>query len=99
MDYWKLKFNYNQKEEPKQEALCVLGNGYFATRGAAEESHDDDIHYPGTYLAGGFNRMESEVAGKIIENEDFVNWPNWLVLSFKPEGGEWLDLDKLAILS
>ncbi|MFP4365704.1 MAG: glycoside hydrolase family 65 protein [Bacteroidales bacterium] len=99
MDNWKINFNnYDPEEEPKQEALCVLGNGYIAVRGASEESHDDSIHYPGTYLAGGFNRMESEVAGKVIENEDFVNWPNWLVLTFKPEDGEWLNLDEFKIL-
>ncbi len=99
MDCWKIHYNkYNPEEEPKQEALCVLGNGYFATRGTAEEAHDDGIHYPGTYLAGGFNRMESEVAGKIIENEDFVNWPNWLVLNFKPKDGKWMNLDEFKIL-
>ena len=99
MDCWKINYeSYDPKEEPKQEALCVLGNGYIAARGAAEESHDDDIHYPGTYLAGGFNRMESEVSGKIIENEDFVNWPNWLILSFRPVDGNWLNLDEFDIL-
>jgi alpha,alpha-trehalase len=31
-----------------------LGNGFFATRGAAPEFEVDDIHYPGTYLASRF---------------------------------------------
>jgi hypothetical protein len=35
-------------------------------------------HCPGTYLAGGYNRLETEIAGRVIENEDLVNWPNWL---------------------
>ena len=35
------------------------GNGYFATRGAAEEADADEIHYPGTYLAGGYNRLKA----------------------------------------
>ncbi|MGK7397427.1 MAG: glycoside hydrolase family 65 protein [Candidatus Cyclobacteriaceae bacterium M3_2C_046] len=99
MDSWCIQYKeYNPEEEPRREALNVLGNGYFATRGAFEENNDDGIHYPGTYLAGGYNRMESEVAGEVIENEDFVNWPNWLVLSFRPEGGEWLSLDQVEIL-
>ncbi|MGA8017660.1 MAG: hypothetical protein WCA42_02215, partial [Desulfobacterales bacterium] len=42
------------------ETLCTLGNGYFCTRGAAEEAEDDGIHYPGTYIAGGYNRMKTE---------------------------------------
>jgi hypothetical protein len=41
-------------------------------------------HYPGTYLAGGYNRLETEIAGRILENEDLVNWPNWLPLTFRP---------------
>jgi len=96
---WTLIYDeYNPNQEGQQEALCTLGNGYFATRGAAEESTANKIHYPGTYIAGGYNRLKSEVKGKIIENEDFVNWPNWLVLSFRHEEGEWLDLDKMQII-
>jgi len=74
MNEWELTYNeYNTEDEPLREALCTLGNGYFATRGAAEESNSDGIHYPGTYLAGGYNRLKSEIAGRIIENEDLVN--------------------------
>lgn len=40
-----------------REALCVVGNGLYATRGAAEESCADGTHYPATYLAGAFNRL------------------------------------------
>lgn len=99
MDSWKVIYDgYNPDHEPLREALCTLGNGYFATRGAAEESRDDDIHYPGTYLAGGYNRLTSDVSGERIENEDFVNWPNWLMLSIKSEDGEWLNLDQVELL-
>jgi trehalose/maltose hydrolase-like predicted phosphorylase len=48
---------------------------------------------PGTYLAGGYNRLESKVSGRIIENEDLVNWPNWLCLSFWPEDGDWFHIN------
>src|SRR5690606_28150916 len=54
--------------------------------------------YPGTYLAGGFNRAKTEISGKTIENEDFVNFPNWLCLGFRPVGGEWLDLETYKVL-
>lgn len=98
-NHWNLIYHqYNPELEGQQEALCTLGNGYFATRGAAEESSADSIHYPGTYIAGGYNRLQSKIKDKFIENEDFVNWPNWLVLSFKREDGEWLDLDKMKII-
>jgi trehalose/maltose hydrolase-like predicted phosphorylase len=75
-----------------REALCTLGNGYFATRGAAEESKNDAINYPGTYLAGGYNRAKSKISNRTIENEDLVNFPNWLYLNFRPTEGDWLNL-------
>lgn len=89
---------WNPKEQKLREALCTLGNGYMATRGAAEENRNNDFNYPGTYLAGGFNRAKTEVSGRIIENEDFVNFPNWLGLTFRPEGGEWLNLQSQKVL-
>lgn len=86
------------KEQKLREALCTLGNGYFGTRGAAEENSNNEFNYPGTYIAGGYNRAKTEIAGKTIENEDFVNFPNWLCLSFRPKGGEWLNLEKVKVL-
>ena len=72
-----------------REALCTVGNGYLATRGAAPESADG-VHYPGTYVAGCFNRLRTEVAGQMVENESLVNVPNWLPLTFRAEDGPWL---------
>jgi HAD superfamily hydrolase (TIGR01509 family) len=47
----------NQTHEGVRETLCTLGNGYFATRGAAPDEDQDDVHYPGTYVAGCYNRL------------------------------------------
>lgn len=95
---WTLIYeDWDPKQEKLREALCTLGNGYFATRGAAEESQADDIHYPGTYLSGGYNRLETEIAGKVIENEDLVNWPNWLPLSFRIGEGEWFRIEDVEV--
>lgn len=91
--------DWSPEKQKLRESLCTLGNGYFATRGAAEEAGNDGINYPGTYLAGGYNRAQTEVAGRVIENEDFVNFPNWLDLSFRPEGGEWLNLAEYQVLA
>lgn len=100
MTEWQLVFQgFAPSQEALREALCTLGNGYFASRGAAEEAEADDIHYPGTYLAGGYNRLQTELAGRSIENEDLVNMPNWLSLKFRPLGGEWFDLRAVQILS
>ncbi len=84
MDNWKLIYEeFDPAREGVREALCTLGNGYFATRGAAEESAADDVHYPGTYLAGGYNRLDTTMAGRTITNEDLFNCPNWLPITFR----------------
>ncbi len=100
MDNWTFSYTgYDPAEEKLREALCTLGNGYFATRGAASESDADDVHYPGTYLAGGYNRLETSISGRVIENEDLVNIPNWLPLKFRINGAEWFDLSSVEVLS
>jgi len=94
-------FGYDQfqpKEEKLREALCTVGNGYFASRGAAPECNAGEIHYPGTYLACGYNRLKSEKGGREIENEDLVNLPNWLPLTFRIEGEPWLDLSAVEVV-
>jgi alpha,alpha-trehalase len=90
---------YRPEQEALREALCTVGNGYFATRGAAPEARADGIHYPGTYLAGGYNRATTQIKGRMIENEDLVNLPNWLVLRLRIEDGDWLDLGEVELLS
>lgn len=97
---WIVRFDgFDPKQERLRETLCTLGNGYFATRGSAEETPADAVHYPGTYLAGGYNRRKTEIAGRPLENEDFVNLPNWLGLTFRPEDGEWFHPNAYEILT
>ncbi|WP_162053031.1 glycoside hydrolase family 65 protein [Pontibacter pamirensis] len=98
---WKVAYDtWAPEEQPLREALCTLGNGYFATRGAFEEADaDQKTHYPGTYLAGGYNRLVSEVAGRQVENEDLVNWPNWLPLTFRHTNEEWFDVSRVEVIS
>ena len=85
--------------EGLREALCTLGNGYFATRGAAPESHADGVHYPATYIVGCFNELRTEIAGGVSVNESLVNAPNWLPLTFAAEDGPWLGEEAVTILS
>jgi len=87
---WILHYKgFDPEEEGLREALCTVGNGYMASRGAFAQAEAGDVHYPGTYLSFGYNRMETEISGKVIENEDLVNMPNWLCLDFRLEGGRW----------
>lgn len=98
MDSWSITFtDWDPKEEGLRESLFTLGNGFFATRGTQEETFADGVHYPGTYLAGGYNQLKTQVENKIIDHEDLVNWPNWLPLSFRFPDEEWFDLSKVTI--
>ncbi|MEX0773346.1 MAG: glycosyl hydrolase family 65 protein [Balneolales bacterium] len=98
-DLWKITCQgYDPGQEGHREALFTQGNGYFATRGAVEESTAGTSHYPGTYLAGGYNRLRSDIGDKILEHEDLVNWPNWLLMKWKHEGGDWIELTTSNII-
>ena len=92
---WTLVYDgFDPEHQGLRETLCALGNGYFVTRGALPEAQADDVNYPGTYVAGLYNRLVSDVAGRQVENEDLVNVPNWLPLQFRIAGGPWFDLQR-----
>ena len=96
---WTLVYEgFDPKQEGLREALCALGNGVYCTRAASPDSHDDGCHYPGNYMAGGYNRATSEVSGREVENEDLVNWPNWLPLTFRCGDGPWFRLEEATLL-
>jgi len=101
MTNWTLAYdNYEPEEEGLREAMTSTGNGYFCTRGTAHWSDADEVHYPGTYVHGGFNRETTIMAGRPVLNEDLVNLPNWLVLKLRiEEDGEPVDLDNVELLS
>lgn len=100
MNAWKLIYNkFDPEEESLREALCTLGNGYFGSRGAASETGASRVHYPGTYIAGVYNTLPTEVAGRTIYNEDFVNCPNWLMLNYRIDEGPWFNRLKVKILT
>ncbi|MFN6565707.1 glycoside hydrolase family 65 protein [Dendronalium sp. ChiSLP03b] len=99
-DPWSIVFEgYDPEKEGRREALCALGNGYFVTRAAAPEATADEVHYPGTYRAGLYNRLVSQVNGEEVDDESIVNLPNWLSLTFRIDGGEWFSLDAVEILA
>jgi trehalose/maltose hydrolase-like predicted phosphorylase/phosphoglycolate phosphatase-like HAD superfamily hydrolase len=88
---------FDPERQGLREALCALGNGYYMTRGALPESEADGVNYPGTYVAGLYNRAISNVAGREVENEDLVNVPNWLPLRFRIAGGPWFDVQQTDV--
>ncbi len=93
MDGWLLTFDgYDPADESRREALCTLGNGVFATRGAMPECAADGAHHPGTYAAGFYDRLVDTVDGVRVENESMVNLPDWLSLGLAVDG-TWFDPD------
>jgi trehalose/maltose hydrolase-like predicted phosphorylase len=57
------------------------------------------VRYPGTYVAGGYNRLLTTAAGRVVEAEDLVNLPNWLNLELGlPESG-WFDERQVHLTS
>lgn len=98
-DAWTWAYRgYEPDEEKLREALCAVGNGYLATRGALPESSAGPHHYPGTYAAGIFDRQWTDVAGHQVPNESMVNLPNWLPVTFRVDDGPWYDLDELEVV-
>ena len=96
---WLLRDTEHDPElETTREALLTVGNGYFGTRGAQEECAASDVHYPGTYIAGIYNRLTSHIAGRDIVNEDLVNCTNWLPVTFRIDGGAWFTPDGWEIV-
>ena len=89
-DPWLLVYaGFDPAHEGHREVLTALGNGYMVTRGALPERCSDGVHYPGTYLAGIYNRLVSTVHGRAIAEEQLVNVPNWLPVDVASDGRWW----------
>ncbi|MQA16052.1 MAG: glycoside hydrolase family 65 protein [Pseudonocardiaceae bacterium] len=98
-DFTLVYHDFDPAQEGLRETLTSTGNGYFATRGAAEWEDANAVHYPGTYAHGCFNRETTILGGRPVPNEDLVNLPNWLLLKLRIEGEEAIRLDNVEVLS
>jgi beta-phosphoglucomutase family hydrolase len=99
-DGWNLHYaSWAPREEKLREALTSTGNGYMGVRGAFESGVQSHHHYPGTYIAGIFNKLPSEVHGQTVWNNDMVNCPNWLTIEFRIGNGEFINPLEQKILS
>lgn len=95
---WRLAYHDpDRSQEGNVETLCTLANGFVGTRGARPWSTDDGVSYPGTYIAGLYDRQQSQVDGQSIETESMVNAPNWLPTTFRRPDGPWLGDPTLRI--
>ncbi|MEV4899911.1 beta-phosphoglucomutase family hydrolase [Citricoccus sp. NPDC055426] len=97
---WVLAYDhFDPAEEGTREALCTLANGYWGTRGSVPGTTAGTTHYPGTYVAGVFNRLQSTVQGKTVETEHMVNAPDWTYLRVTLAGGDQLLPDNPDLIS
>ncbi|MDO5633582.1 MAG: HAD-IA family hydrolase [Micrococcus sp.] len=86
---WVLRWDdFDPESEGTREVLCTLANGYWGTRGSIPGTRISDVHYPGNYLAGVFNRLTSMVQGKAVDTEHMVNIQDWTPLIVTPRGGK-----------
>ena len=90
---------FDPEQEGLREALTSTANGYFCMRGCAEWEDADDIHYPGTYAHGVYDRRTTVLGIQPLPNEDLVNLPNGIVLKLRIQGEEPFDLDGVQLLS
>ncbi|MEV4064726.1 glycoside hydrolase family 65 protein [Nonomuraea dietziae] len=96
MNAWVLTYEgFDPASEGLREALCTLGNGRFATRGATP---DGEHRTPGTYVAGCYDRLVSTVDGHDVTNEDLVNLPDWLPLTFATPEAPWFRTERADLL-
>ena len=87
---WQLTYlGFDPLVEGRREALLTLANGYQGVRGALSESHADGVHYPGAYVAGCYNRLDSMIDDVRHEDESIVNLPNWVGVTFRIDDGAW----------
>lgn len=99
-DGWKLLYcGLDRGDEKLRETLTTVGNGYIGVRGCFEGERASYYHYPGTYLAGIFNRVPSMVHGREIYNNDFVNCPNWLPVEFRIGNSDFVSPLAMDLLS
>ena len=97
-DPWLLSYHgFDPVHEGHREVLTAVGNGYLGSRGVHPERRDDGIHYPGTYVAGVFNRTTVVAHGAQLEEEHLVNLPNWLPLDIRFGDGAWWSTGKIGV--
>ncbi len=92
--------SYDPADERRRESLFALGNGMLFVRACPTEAATEDAsHYPGTYRAGCYNRRVLRLDGTEIGHDSLVNLPNWLPLTFRPEGEmRWFALRRCDVL-
>jgi beta-phosphoglucomutase family hydrolase len=99
-DGWRLTYDgFDPGDEKLRETLTTVGNGYMASRGSFENESASFSFYPGTYIAGIYNKPPSTVEDREILNNDLVNCPNWTRIELKIGAGNFCSPLSMELLS
>jgi beta-phosphoglucomutase family hydrolase len=99
-DGWSLAYDgLDPGDEKLRETLTTVGNGYMGVRGCFVGESASFFYYPGTYIAGIYNSVPSQVEGREIWNNDFVNCPNWLLIELRIGAGDFISPLAMELLS
>lgn len=97
---WTLEYHaYEPKTEGGREVVCSQGNGYLAVRASSFESNVVGTDYPGTYRAGLYNQLTTDVEGKSVPHESLVRLPDWTRLEIRLGDGPSWRLSDVELLS
>jgi trehalose/maltose hydrolase-like predicted phosphorylase len=91
--------HYDPKDERRRESLLSLGNGFLLVRSALPWGGKGENRYPGTYAAGCYNTLPSNIAGETVWEESIVNLPDALSLSICIESEPPLTLEPDQVLA
>ena len=98
-DFMLVYDGFAPREEGLRETLTSTGNGYLCIRGAAEWEEPSEVHYPGTYAHGVYNRQTTILGGRPVPNEDLVNLPRCSSLRLRIEDEDPIRLTNVELLS
>lgn len=68
--------SFELADESRREAVFAQGNGVLSVRGAAPDARNGERRYAGTYRAGLYNRLDSNIEGQTVTNESLVRLPD-----------------------
>ncbi|MEM1282687.1 MAG: hypothetical protein AAGG81_03955 [Chlamydiota bacterium] len=89
-------FDHAPADEPLRDSLCILGNGYFLSKGVCWKSQLSGASSPASYLI----RKNSPLQALSIStdlNHSLTQIPDWESINFRIDDGNWFNLNDVKI--
>ena len=98
-DAWTLFFDgYEPATEKLREALCTLGERVLRHSRVRTRSNRRPVHYPGTYIAGVYNRLQRRPCRDGDRERKPGERAQLADATFRIDGGPWFDVDAVDLL-